>query len=80
MADKQKLYKRIKIAGLISLIPIIMAVTPLAGFALGEYLQNRFKLGGHIVLVFIALGFLSAIFEIIRIIRLVIRIEKATNG
>jgi F0F1-type ATP synthase assembly protein I len=80
MADKGKLYKRIKIAGLISFIPIILAVSPLGGYFLGEYLQNKFGLGLHAILIFTSLGFLAAIFEIVRIIRLVIRIEKVTDG
>jgi hypothetical protein len=80
MADKGKLYKRIKIAGLISFIPIILAIAPLGGFFLGEYLQNKFGLGLHTTVIFTGLGFFAAIFEIFRIIRLVIRIEKATNG
>ena len=75
MASKD-FYKRIKIAGMISYIPIVLAASPLCSFFLGEYLQKKFNLPSYILIIFIALGFVVGIRESIRIIRLVVKIEK----
>jgi len=70
------LYKRIKIAGMISYIPIMLAVSPLAGFFLGDYLQKRFNLPFYVLIICIAMGIVVGIKESIRIIRLVRQIDK----
>jgi len=75
MASKD-LYKGIKIAGMISYIPIMLAVSPLAGFFLGEYLQKKFNLPFYVLIICIGVGIVVGIRESIRIIRLVSRIDK----
>ncbi|MFH0855410.1 MAG: AtpZ/AtpI family protein [Candidatus Omnitrophota bacterium] len=74
--SRQDLYKRIKIAGMISYIPIILAVSPLSGFFLGDYLQKKFNLPFYALVICIAIGIVVGIRESIRIIRLVSRIDK----
>jgi len=70
------LYKRIKIAGMISYIPIMLGVSPLAGFFLGEYLQKKFNLPFYILIICVGVGIVVGIRESIRIIRLVSQIDK----
>ncbi|MDO8662141.1 MAG: AtpZ/AtpI family protein [Candidatus Omnitrophota bacterium] len=74
MVNKE-FYKRIKIAGMISYIPIMLAAPALAGFFLGDYLQKRFGLPFYISIFCIGLGIVIGIRESIRIIRLVLKIE-----
>ena len=69
-------YKRVKIAGLISFIPFILAAAPLSAYFAGEYLKDRFGLPGFVTFLSIALGLLVAIREIFRIIKQVIKIER----
>ncbi|MDD5681421.1 MAG: AtpZ/AtpI family protein [Candidatus Omnitrophica bacterium] len=76
MANKEEFYKRIKIAGMISYIPIMLAVSPLAGFFLGDYLQKRFNLPFYVLVICIGAGIAVGIRESIRIIRLVSEIDK----
>ena len=76
MATKEEVYRRIKIAGFISFIPIMLAAGPLGLFFAGDYLQKKFHLPQYFLLIFIGLGFLIAIRETIRIIRLVLKISK----
>ena len=75
MANKE-FYKRIKIAGMISYIPIMLAVSPLAGFFLGDYLQKKFHLPFYFLIICVAMGIVVGIKESIRIIRLTREIDK----
>ena len=76
MANKEELYKRIKIAGMISYIPIMLAAGPLAGFFTGDYLQKKFNLPFYFMVFCILTGVAIGIRESVRIIRLVLKIES----
>lgn len=76
MVDKTGLYKRIKIAGMISYIPVMLAAPALAGYFLGDYLEKRFNLPFYVSIFCIGLGITIGIMEAIRIIRLVLKIES----
>jgi len=74
--QKDEFYKRVKIAGMLSFIPFVLAAGPFAGYLLGEYLQKRFALASYVSSVTISIGLITGIIETIRIIRLVYRIEN----
>ena len=74
-----KIYKWIKIGGLLSFIPIIMAAGPLAGYFAADYLEKRFGLPSFTSAVFIVLGFLASARETVRIIKMALKTEKE-NG
>jgi F0F1-type ATP synthase assembly protein I len=76
MVDKDKMYKRIKIAGLLSFIPFVLAAAPLGGWFLGEFLQKKFNLSVYVTYICILIGVAAGIREVVRIIRLVIRIDR----
>jgi len=76
MSLNKEIYKRIKIAGLIIFIPIMMAAGPVAGFFLGNYLHKRFGIGHYVIFLAITIGFLSGFFETIKIIKLATKTEK----
>jgi F0F1-type ATP synthase assembly protein I len=76
MQDKKEIYKRIKIAGLISYIPIMLAAGPLCGFFLGDYLQKKFKLPYFLLVLCILTGIIIGVREAVRIIKLVSEIDK----
>ena len=75
MVNKE-FYKRIKIAGMISYIPVMLAAPALAGFFLGDYLQKKFNLPFYISIFCIGLGLIIGIRESIRIIRLALKMES----
>lgn len=77
VGKKEDLYKWIKICGLISFIPFILAIGPLAGYAAGDYLKRRFGLNDTVVILFIAIGIIFGIRETVKIIRMLIRIDKS---
>lgn len=74
--EKQEFYKRIKIAGIISFIPVILATGPLSGYFAGYYLEKRFGLGPYVSFVTIGIGVIISIAEVVRVIRLVSRIDR----
>lgn len=76
MPPKKEFYKLLKLAGILSYIPIILVSGPLAGYIAGDYLVKKFNLPYYIEFFSIALGFLSSIMETARIIKLAKKIEK----
>jgi len=76
--DKKKkaVYKWIKIAGLLSFLPFILAAGPMAGYFLGDYLVKRFGLSSYVSAICIILGFLGSAREAVRIVRLALRTEN----
>ena len=75
-----KVYKWIKIGGLLSFIPIIMAVGPLAGYFAADYLEKRFNFPGFTSSVCIVVGFIASARETVRIIRLALKAEEEVDG
>ena len=75
-----KAYKWIKIGGLLSFIPVIMAAGPLGGYFCADYLQKKFGLPGYTSAILITLGFIASARETIRIIKLAINTENEPDG
>ena len=74
---KKQVYKWIKIAGLLSFIPVVMGSGPLAGYFLADYLEKRYGLPNFVGLILITLGFVASARETIRIIRVALKAEDA---
>ena len=73
---KQEIYKWIRLGGLLSFIPFILAAGPIAGYLAGEYLIKRFGLPQYIPYIFAAVGFAASARETVRIIRIAIKTDK----
>jgi len=73
---KKDIYRWIKIGGLLSFLPFILAAGPLAGYALGDYLEKKFGFPHYASLIFIALGFAGSIRETVRIVKMALRAEE----
>jgi hypothetical protein len=73
----KEFYSRIRLAGLLSYIPLVLFTGPFVGYVAGDYLAKKLKLPAYVMLICIALGFLSSIIEIIRIIKLAKRSENS---
>ncbi|MDD5731012.1 MAG: hypothetical protein PHN57_07810 [Candidatus Omnitrophica bacterium] len=78
MVEKKQFYRRIKIAGMLSYIPVILATGPLAGFFAGDYLARKSGLPPYTALLCSALGFIASVMETVRIVKLVIKIDKGS--
>jgi len=62
-------YKWVKVGGLLSLIPLALAAGPLAGYIAGEYLIGRFGLPAYTTAISVALGIVTSMVEVFRIIK-----------
>ena len=68
--SKKEVYTLIKLAGILTYVPLVMATGPLVGFIVGDVLVKKLHWASHTVLVLVAFGFLGSIIEVIRIVRL----------
>jgi F0F1-type ATP synthase assembly protein I len=73
---KDKIYKWIKIGGLLSFLPFVMAAGPLGGYLIGDLLQKKFGRGPIAMAVCIILGFIGSAFETVRIIKAALNAEE----
>ncbi|MCX5716685.1 MAG: hypothetical protein NTV07_07600 [Candidatus Omnitrophica bacterium] len=76
METKKDFYKAIRIAGLVSYIPFALAVSPIAGYFVGDYINERFFPNKYTTSVFAAIGLLAGLAETFRIIKLLVKLEK----
>jgi hypothetical protein len=76
VATKSELYKRIKIAGILSVIPFVLAAGAAAGYFMGDYLEKKFLLPHFYMPICIGIGLLTSVMEVARIIRLAVKIDR----
>lgn len=68
MPNKKEIYRLIKCVGIVSFIPFILVSGPLAGYLLGDFLRNKFKLDHNITSILVIIGLIASIWETIAII------------
>ncbi|MBU0503971.1 MAG: AtpZ/AtpI family protein [Candidatus Omnitrophota bacterium] len=76
VVNKLELYKWIKIAGMLSFIPFVMIVGISAGYFIGGLLVKKFNTPPVAIPISVVAGIFVSAVEVIRIVRLVIRINK----
>ena len=67
-SDKDR-YTRVRQAGLLSTIPFLMAVPPIAGLLIGRYLDKKFNLQPLFTIVLLLLGFAAGVREVALVIK-----------
>lgn len=76
--NKKELYKRIKIAGILSFIPFVLLGGAFLGYICGDYLDKKIVSAPFIVFpISIAIGMLASVIEVIRIIKLAVKISES---
>ena len=65
-ADK---YKRVRQLGLLTMIPMILAVAPLIGYYMGSWIDGKFGTDPVFSLIFLALGLFAGARETISILQ-----------
>lgn len=56
--------------GLLTSIPFILALAPIVGYFLGQYLDTKFQTRPWLSIVLLGLGFVAGVRETVKIIRL----------
>jgi ATP synthase protein I len=69
MKPEKDRYNWARQMGLLSTIPFLMAVPPIAGLLIGRYLDKRFNAYPVLTIIFLLLGFAAGVREVTLVIR-----------
>ena len=69
MEKKKDQYNWARQMGLLSTIPFLMAVPPIAGLLIGRYLDKRFDINPVLTIILMLLGFVAGVREVRNVIR-----------
>jgi len=75
MAADKKVYDQLKLAGFLAYIPLILVTGPVGGYVLGDILEKKCGWRGAVP-VCLALFTAASLVEIVRIIKMVARMDK----
>ena len=67
---------QLKQIGSLTAVPIILVVGPLVGYFLGDRIDQKFQLRPWGTVLFVALGFMAAVREIVRLLKQVLRDDR----
>lgn len=68
--DEEDRYDAIRQAGLLTTIPILLAVSPIIGFLIGRFIDRRAGTQPIFSAVFVVLGFLAGALQVVRMVRI----------
>ena len=71
--DKKAYYSQVKQLGILTTIPIILAVGPAIGFFLGSWIDRKAECYPWVTIVFVFLGFVASGREIFRLLKQILR-------
>lgn len=60
MENKDKFYSNLRQAGIYTIIPIILAVGPIIGYFMGNFLDKKLHTSPYLMILFIIFGFIAA--------------------
>lgn len=75
---KKDSIKALKIAGILSLVPLILAAGVFVGYAAGNILVKRIGMPHFISELCVGVGIVISIMEVFKIIKYVVKIDKET--
>jgi ATP synthase protein I len=67
--SKDPKYRSVRVLSMLGTIPLILAVSPLMGYGLGYLLDRWLGTGQVLRLVFLGLGFVAGVREMIRLLK-----------
>jgi len=69
MKKEKDRYNWARQTGLLSTIPFLMAVPPIAGLLIGRYLDKRFDIYPVLTIIFLLLGFVAGVREVASVLK-----------
>jgi len=60
MDNKDKFYANLRQAGIYTVIPLILAVGPIIGYFIGNFLDKKFHTSPYLMILFILFGFIAS--------------------
>jgi len=73
-------YWAMRQVGLLTTIPVLLAVSPLIGFFMGRFLDQKLDTDPVFTIVFLILGFIAGARQTARVIRLASKEKKRDNN
>lgn len=73
---KADVYRWIKIGGLLSFLPFVLAAGPVGGYILGNYCEKKFGLPPYVMLICVTIGFAGSVIEAVRVVKFALRAER----
>ena len=68
-SDEDEKYSRIRRAGLLTSIPLVLAIAPVIGFFMGDFLDDRLGTEPYLMIVFVVLGFIAGAREVHKLVK-----------
>lgn len=76
MMKGEELYRWVRTAGLLALIPIVLACGPLGGYLIADLLIKKLTLPGYTTIICVILGFIAGVRETVRIIKTALKARE----
>jgi F0F1-type ATP synthase assembly protein I len=68
--DREDRYKAVRRVGLLTTVPFLLAVSPIIGFLIGQFLDSKLHTEPVLSIIFIVLGFIAGAVQVAKVVRL----------
>ncbi len=72
-------YWMMRQVGLLTTIPLLLAVSPIIGFFIGSFLDKRFNTDPIFTIVFLVIGFIAGARQVMNVVRKTSKDKKKRN-
>ena len=72
-------YSTMRRAGLLTAIPLVLAIAPVIGFFMGDFLDGWLGTAPYLMIVFVVLGFIAGAREVHRLVKKAYEDESPQN-
>jgi len=69
MENKDKFYSNLRQAGIYTVIPLILAVGPIIGYFIGNFLDKKLHTSPYLMILFIIFGFIASGKEVYNLVK-----------
>ncbi len=81
MEKKDKFYSTLRQAGIYTAIPFLLALGPIIGYFIGDFLDKRLHTEPYLMIVFLIFGFVASGKEVYNLVKVAMRdMEKEEKG
>ncbi len=68
-SDEDEKYSTLRRAGLLTAIPLVLAIAPVIGFFMGDFLDKKLGTEPYLMIVFVVLGFIAGAREVYKLVK-----------
>ena len=72
----EEMYRWVKTAGMLSIIPIVLSAGPLSGYLVADLLIGKFGFPGYTTIICVIIGFAAGVKETVRIIKIALKAKE----